>query len=123
MADHIGGRNVEEGRDRDASLAVLLRRDDRGGGGAALADHVDVQLDRAGADHHRTREHRIHRPHRLLRKPFGHSDNRLRQHLRAFDDLSFVLAGGPGLGDESVLSIGRHVEQVEQPLNGPRRLR
>jgi hypothetical protein len=60
---------------------------------------------------------------RPLRKTLGRSDNRLRQHLGAFHDLSFVLTGGASFGDESVLSFGGHVEQVEQSLNGPRRLR
>ena len=78
-----------------------------------------LQLDRTGPDHDRAREHRGHRAHRLLREPFGHSDNRLGEHLRALDHLPLVLARGARLGGEAVLSVGLHVEQVEQALNGP----
>ena len=104
-------------------LPFCLADDDRGRGRTALADDVDLQLDRAGADHHRPREHRVHRPHRLLREPFGRSDDRLREHLGALDDLTLVLAGGPGLRDEAVWPVGLHVEQVEQSLDRPLRLR
>ena len=104
-------------------LPFCFARDDRGRGGAALTDDVDLQLDRTRTDHHRPREHRVHRAHRLLREPFGGGHDHLRQHLRALDDLPLVLAGGSGLGGEAVLPRGLHVEQVEQCLHCPLRLR
>jgi hypothetical protein len=121
MADHIRGRNVEKDSDRDAPLAVLLRGDNRGSGGAPLADHVDLQFDRSGADHHGAGEHRVHRAHRLFRKPFGRSDNRLCEHLRALDHLPLILTGESGLGDELALPGGLHVEEVQHPLDRPLR--
>ena len=74
-------------------------------------------------DHDRPREHRVHRAHRLVREPFGHSHNRLGQHLGALNHLPLVLTRRARLGDEAVLPIRLHVEQVEQSLNSPRRLR
>ena len=107
------GTSVEHGRG-DAPLAVLLGGDDSGCGGTTFVDDVDLQLERAGADHDRPCEHRVHRAHRLLSEPFGHRHDHLREHLRALDHLPLVLAGRARLGDESVLPVRPHVEQVEQ---------
>ncbi len=122
VADNVTGGHVGEHGHGDAPLAVLLGRDDGGGRGPAFADHVDLQLDGTGADHDRPREHCVHRAHRLVREPFGHSDNRLGQHLGSFDHLPFVLTSESGLGDELVLPGGLHVEEVQQPLDRPLRL-
>jgi len=120
VVDHIARRDVGEHRRCDAPLAVLLRGDDRVGGGPPLADYVDLQFDGPGPDHDGAGEHRGYRTHRLLREPFGHSDNRLGEHLRALHHLPLILPGGSRLGGEAVLSILLHVAQVEQALNGPR---
>ena len=88
MTDHVAGRHVGEDRRGDAALTVLLRGDDCRRGGPALADDVDLELDGSRADHHRAREHRVRRTHRLLRKPLGRGHDHLRQHLGALDDLS-----------------------------------
>jgi hypothetical protein len=123
MADDVRGGNVGEHGRGDAPLSVLLGRDDRRRRRPSLVDDVEFQLHRARPHHDRPREHRRDRADRFLRKAFGHSDNRLCYHLRALDHLAIVLARGPRLGDESILSVGLHVEEVEQALKGPRRLR
>ena len=51
-----------------------------------------------GPDHDGPREHRVHRTHGLLREAFGHSDDRLCEHLSALDHLALVGARGSGLG-------------------------
>jgi hypothetical protein len=120
VADDVVGGDIGEHRDGDAPLAVLQRGDDRGGGRPALADDVDRQLDRPCADHHRPGEHRVHRSHRLVRKAFGRSDDRLCEHLRALDHLSLVLTRRPRFGGERVLPGLSDVEEVEQTLYRPR---
>ena len=47
----------------------------------------------------------------------------LRKDLRTLDHLAVVLACRTRLGDVSVLAVRPHVEQFEQALNGPGRLR
>ena len=122
VADDVVGRHVGEHRHRDAALAVLLRRDDRGGRRPAFVDDVDEQFDRC-ADHHRAGEHRMSRAHRLVRKPFGHSDNRLCQHLGALHHLALVLPRDARRGSDVVRAVGLHVEQLQQAFDRPLRLR
>ncbi len=123
MADDVGGGHIGEHGRRDAPLAVLFRRDDRSCRRPPLAHNVEFQLDRTRTDHDRTGEDSGHRANRLLRKAFGHSDNRLSEHLCSLDDLTIILTRRARIGGEFVLAVGLHVEQVEQALNGPGRLR
>ena len=52
-------------------------------------------------------------------KSLGGSDDHLCEHLGALDDLTLVFACWAGLGDEAVLAIRLHVEQVEQCMHRP----
>jgi hypothetical protein len=114
VADDVAGGDVGEHRDGDAPFAVLRRGDHRGGGRAAFRDDVDDEFDR-WPDQNGTREHRVHRAHRLLGEALGRGDDRLGQHLGALHDLTLVRADDAGLADELVGAIRLHVEQVDQP--------
>ena len=85
-----------------------------------VADQLDGRPDGDG-----TGEHRVRRAHRLVRKSFRHSDNRLGDHLGALYHLPLVLPGPDvtgGLRGEPVGSVGPRVEQIEQGLDRPLRL-
>ena len=71
---------------------------------------------------HRPGEHRMRGSHRLVRKPFGDSDNRLCQHLGALHHLALVLTRDAGRCGVVVGPVRSHVEQLEQVLDRPLRL-
>ena len=77
-----------------------------------------IELDRR-ADGHGAGEHRVRRAHRLVRKSFGHRDNRLGEHLGALHHLPFVADRDAGVAGEPVLPVGLHVEQIQQALHRP----
>ena len=74
-----------------------------------FGDDVEDEFDRR-ANHDGTGEHRVRRPHRFVRESFGHSDNRLREHLGALHHLPLVLPGNAGVAGEPVGAVGLHVE-------------
>jgi AcrR family transcriptional regulator len=120
VPDDVGGRDVGEDGRRDAALAVLGRGHHGGGGGPSLRDDVDGQLDRR-SDEDGAREHGGRGPNGLLREALRNRDDRLREHLGALDDLTFVGPGEAGLADEPV-AVGLDVEQLEEPRERPLRL-
>ena len=98
--DPRAGRRLEQ----EAGLAVPGQL-----AHGAIGQFFDVLLDHDGAT-----EHRMCGPHRLIRKPFGRSDNRLRQHLGALDHLALVVSCDARRSRDAIGTVGLHVEQVEQ---------
>jgi hypothetical protein len=112
VADDVVGRHIKQCRHRDGATPALHHANHCGRCGAPFRDDIDVELDR-WAHQHCAGEHSMHRAHRLLRKPFGHRDYHLREHLGAFHDLAFVLGGDAGIGDKTAVVGGACVEQVQ----------
>ena len=98
------------------SFAVLLRGDDCRCGGTTFADHVDVSS--IGAPTRRPVRNRVDRADGLRRIAWPQRRSP-EPAPGALDHLAFVGAGGTGLAYEPVRSVGFHVEQVEQTLDGP----